>query len=113
MNTTEQIKELHLAALRFEKVVVTPEDSGEEHEYHYWTRDLGQAKGSSIFLLTDCSDADYIVSGEGWRVYLGMDMEYIITDLKQLTEVIHLFDKLQPYETDYKQKLGPITGAAI
>ena len=77
--------ENELINLGFEKVVVSPEESGSDNEYYYYTLDIGK-----VGFITNANDE--MVNGE-WVCYLFDYSTFIINDAKDLEQLLMLFKK--------------------
>lgn len=79
-----------LKSLRFERVDVSAEESGED-AYYFWTNDLSESN-RSFCLLTNSSDE---IQDDVWTVYLLEVDDYVITDGEILTEFLAVLRKVK------------------
>ena len=79
-----RIRELDLITLGFEKVVVTPEESGEPHGWYYYELELSSVN-ENFSLISQESDR---VKDDIWKVKLFEVADYEFEDRVELQEFI-------------------------
>jgi len=79
-----KIKEIDLIAFGFEKVVVSPEESGDAHGWYYYELELSNTN-ENFCLISQESDK---ISNDIWKVKLFETAEYEFEDRDKLLEFI-------------------------
>lgn len=86
-----KIRELDLIAIGFEKVVVTPEQSGDPHGWYYYELNLSEYN-DNFSLISQESDK---ISDDIWKVKLFETPEYEFDDRNKLQEFVSLLLKFK------------------
>lgn len=97
-----RIREIDLIAIGFEKVVVTPEESGEPHGWYYYELELSETN-ENFCLISQESDK---IKDDIWKVKLFETADYEFEDRNKLQEFVAFLFKykkdvdLQPNNND-------------
>ena len=76
------IKEKDLIELGFEKHDETPESSGDDKDWHYYTLDI-----EDLCLITDASDE---IKDDNWKVYIWNYEGFEFTKIEKLKSFIDI-----------------------
>lgn len=81
-----KITELDLERLGFDKVVVSPEESGDANGYYYFEYDLSDTNGNFCLISIESEK----VVDDAWKVQLFETPDYEFVDRDLLREFINL-----------------------
>jgi len=87
--TNMKIQELDLEKLGFQKVVVTPEESGDPQGFYYYEYPLSE-DNENLVLVSEDSDE---IQNDSWIVQLFDTHDYTFTDREGLREFIEMMKK--------------------
>jgi len=80
------MKEKDLIELGFECNYETPESSGDDHDWHYYTLDIGIDNWNSFCLISNTSDD---IKDDEWKVYIFDNDSFEFTDSGTLELLIN------------------------
>ena len=81
------IIEKDLIELGFELNGETPENSGSEHPWHYYTLDIGRDIYNNFCLISNTNDD---VKDEAWKVYIFNNDSFEFTQRYQVEKLIEV-----------------------
>lgn len=86
-----KITELDLEKLGFEKIVVTPEEAGDDYGYYYYEYELSDTNDNFVLLSIESAK----VIDDSWRVKLFETDDYELLSREELTEFLQTILKFK------------------
>ena len=86
-----KITELDLEKLGFDKIVVTPEEAGDDYGYYYYEYELSDRNDNFVLLSIESAK----VIDDSWRVKLFETDDYELLSREELTEFLHTILKFK------------------
>lgn len=86
-----KIAELDLVKLGFDKVVITPEESGDPTGYYFYEYPLSDNNSELVLISTDSDE----VKNDNWVVKIFDTDDYVFDKREDLKELIEMFNKFR------------------